>query len=191
MNISIPEAAQDLIINIINIIVLFLIVSLLVYKPVRKFLAERTARIEAKKAEADGKLQEIEKREEEIALEKKKMREQSAEIISDAEHTAKINSDKIINEAHKDARRIVEKARRETVTEHNEMISSLNGDIAHLAVEMSERILKREITDADNARIASDFFSEENSAARGMLENTAKRLRRAEKLAAEKNGEDE
>lgn len=190
MNISIPEAAQDLIINIINIVVLFLIVSLLVYKPVRKFLAERTARIEAEKAEADERLSKVEKQEAELAAEKKKMREQSAEIISDAEHTAKLNSDKIISEAHNDARRIIEKARNEAATEHNETISSLNGDIAHLAVEMSERILKREITDGDNARIASDFFSEKNSAARGMLENTAKRLNRQER-SAEGNGENE
>lgn len=179
MNISIPEVIEDLIINLINIAVLFLIVSILVYKPVRKFLADRAARVAAEKQQADEKMKAAEERATQVELELKASREQSGAIISDAEHTAKVNSDKIISDAHSDAKRIIEKARRETVTEHNEMISSLNDEITHLAVEMSEKILKREITDADNARIANDFFSEKNTRARNMLDKTAKRVNRA------------
>ena len=53
----ISDAVKDLIINIINIIILFVIVRSLVYKPVRKFLDARTARIDALQAQAAEQLQ--------------------------------------------------------------------------------------------------------------------------------------
>lgn len=191
MNISIPEVIQDLALNIINIVVLFLIISLLVYKPVRKFLAERTARVEAQKAESDEKLKALEERSRQLEQEIKVAEERSGEIINAAEHTAKLNSDKIITEAHKDAKRILDKARQETVIEHNEMISSLNGEITQLAIEMSEKILQREVNSKDNARIVDEFFSNENSSACEMLKQTVKRISRAERLAAQGSGEEQ
>lgn len=58
---QISDAVKDLIINIINIIVLFVIVKSLAYKPVKNFLDARKARIdeslknaENKNAEADA-----------------------------------------------------------------------------------------------------------------------------------------
>ena len=42
----ISDAVKDLIINIVNIIVLFVIVKTLAYKPVKKFLDDRKAKIE-------------------------------------------------------------------------------------------------------------------------------------------------
>lgn len=191
MNITISEVIFDLIINIINIAVLFLIVSLLVYKPVRVFLKNRSDRIDARKSEAEELMKNAEECAKKIELELKENREHAVDIINEAEHTAKLNADRIIEEANKDAGRIIEKARRETATEHNKMILSLNGEITQLAVKMSEKILKREISDADNAKIAEEFFSDENISAQKMLEQTAKRVSRAEKLAAENVGEEQ
>lgn len=55
----ISDAVKDLIINIVNIIVLFVIVKTLAYKPVKKFLDDRKAKIEKQlndAAEAQSRL---------------------------------------------------------------------------------------------------------------------------------------
>ena len=52
---QISDAVKDLIINIINIIVLFVIVKSLAYKPVKKFLDARKARIDESLKNAESK----------------------------------------------------------------------------------------------------------------------------------------
>ena len=52
MNINLSETVVDLIINILNIVILFLIVKALVYKPVRKFLDDRRAKVNEETSKA-------------------------------------------------------------------------------------------------------------------------------------------
>ena len=133
---QISDAVRDLIINIINIIVLFVIVKSLAYKPVKKFLDARKARIdeslknaESKNAEADALKAQYE----------------------DALKQSKQESDKIMGEA--------EKARKDAEREYNERMSGLRADVTDIAFDISKKILSREVTDADNMAIADEFFS--------------------------------
>lgn len=190
MNISIPEVIQDLIINIINIIILFVIVRSLVYKPVRKFLDARTARIDALQAQAAEQLQAAQARAAQVDEELKAGRTRAEEVLSEAEHTAKLNAGKIVEEARSDARKILEKARQDTKAEHNEMISSLKDEIMQLAAGMAEKILEREISDDDNMRLAAQFFSECNGTADSMLKQTARRIAAGQKSAYDAEKED-
>ena len=88
----ISDAVKDLIINIINIIVLFVIVRGLAYKPVKKFLDARKERVANELSEAS----EAKQTAEEEALKYKELIEkskaQSTELINEAEHTAKENA---------------------------------------------------------------------------------------------------
>ena len=47
------DLIADLLINIVSIIVLYLVVKKLAYKPVKKFLDARTEKVETEKAEAE------------------------------------------------------------------------------------------------------------------------------------------
>ena len=49
------DLIADLLINIVSIIVLYLVVKKLAYKPVKKFLDARTQRVEAQKTEAEDR----------------------------------------------------------------------------------------------------------------------------------------
>ena len=158
--VSLPEVAKDLIINIINIIVLFVIVKALVYKPVQKVLNARKERIAAEKAEVEL----IKKQAEESAAKYNALIEDNksagAEIISKAEQTAKQNADKIIENATATADKILEKARADMKAEHSAMLNSLQSEVTDLAFDISDRILKRETNDKDNLKIAEDFFAD-------------------------------
>lgn len=155
----ISDAVKDLIINIINIIVLFVIVRALAYKPVKKFLDARKERIAkalsdaaATKAAAEG---EAEKYNELLG----QNRREAEELIGNAERTAKQNAAEITAAAKKRADEIIEKARADAKQEHDAKLASMQDEITGLAFDISKQILAREVTDEDNMRISDEFFA--------------------------------
>ena len=90
-NVSIPEIARDFIINIINIIILFVIVKALVYKPVKKFLDARNVKLSNARLEAEKLLNEAEEKKAEYkaALDNSKQhadaKQEKIEILNSAQ----------------------------------------------------------------------------------------------------------
>lgn len=158
-DIVISEVAKDLIINIINILVLFLIIKALVYKPVKKFLAERTARVEAAAQKAQEQLKAVENADAEAERIIADAEKQSEEIIAKAQQTAHEKSERIIERAKAAAAEEKEKTLEQLKEERRELIEGAREDIAELAVDISERILCREVSARDNQKIVDDFFA--------------------------------
>lgn len=154
----ISDAVKDLIINIINIIILFVIVRGLAYKPVKKFLDARKERVAKELSDAAAAKQNAE----EEALKYKELTEKSkaegAEIINEAERTAKQSAAEIIASAKQSAAEITEKARENAKREREAQVASMKDEIAELAFDISRQVLSREVTDEDNMRIADSFF---------------------------------
>ena len=84
MNYDFSNFPIDLILNILNIVILFVIVRFLVYKPVKKFMDARTARVTAAAEDAGAKAKAAEELSEQL-------RAQLADAANDA--------DRIRNEA--------------------------------------------------------------------------------------------
>ena len=114
---QISDAVRDLIINIINIIVLFVIVKSLAYKPVKKFLDARKARIDESLKNAEDKNAEADalKAQYEDAL--KQSRQESDKIIGEAELSAQKRAAEITSDADK---------RRLTLPKRQERTPSVN-----------------------------------------------------------------
>ena len=156
----ISDAVKDLIINIVNIIVLFVIVKTLAYKPVKKFLDDRKAKIEKQlndAAEAQKQADEKSQRYEGLISDSKK---ECAELKVKAEREAKESADAILANAKADADVITAKAREDAQREHDAKIASVKDDITELAFDISRQVLSREVSDEDNKRIAEGFFNE-------------------------------
>ena len=155
----ISDAVKDLIINIINIIILFVIVRGLAYKPVKKFLDARKERVAKELSDAAAAKQTAE----EEALKYKELTEKSkaegTEIINEAERTAKQSAAEIIASAKQSAAEITEKARENAKREREAQVASMKDEIAELAFDISRQVLSREVTDEDNMRIADAFFA--------------------------------
>ena len=154
----ISDAVKDLIINIINIIILFVIVRGLAYKPVKKFLDARKERVAKELSDAAAAKQTAE----EEALKYKELTEKSkaegTEIINEAERTAKQSAAEIIASAKQSAAESTEKARENAKREREAQVASMKDEIAELAFDISRQVLSREVTDEDNMRIADSFF---------------------------------
>lgn len=150
----------DLVINILNIVVLFLIVRLLAYKPIRKFLDARRQKLDDEKAanekikaEAEEKKAEYEallRNSEDAANEKKN------EILVDAQNRA----DEIIASARDTAKNIVAEAEKAAKEQKADALRSSAEGIAQVAVGVAERILSRNVTDADTKALVDEFIKD-------------------------------
>ncbi|MBR3976160.1 MAG: F0F1 ATP synthase subunit B [Clostridia bacterium] len=153
------EMLADLIINIINIVILFLVTKKLLYKPVKKFLDTRKEKIAAQ-------FEEVKLREKEAADAKEEYCELigNAQVlfertVNEAKAEARKSAEKIVSEANQQAKKIVDDAKLSAAEEHQKMIENARSDIAEVALQISNKIIQREVTDADNRRIIDSFFA--------------------------------
>lgn len=149
---------SSLILNIVNIIILFVILRALVYNPVKKFMAARQERVDADIKGAQEKLKEAQaakaQRDAELAEAVDAADKERRRILDAAEsHAAEITAaaeeqaDEIRSTAQVQAQHTAEKMREEAREE-----------IADLAVEIASRVLEREVKKGDNQEIIDKYF---------------------------------
>ena len=152
------DLIADLLINIVSIIVLYLVVKKLAYKPVKKFLDARTERVEAQKNEAATALTEATEMKEQYEELLKDSENAKADAIKEGINNAKAEATEIINSAREQAKTIVDKANKNAQEKEQEALDNAREEIVNLAIDASATLLKREFDDADNKRLIEDFL---------------------------------
>ncbi len=153
------DLIADLIINIGSIVVLFVIVKKLAYKPVKKFMDERTTRIMSAKAQAEKLSAESQAKAVEYEALLKECEIAKVNAIKEGEKEALKQSERIVTEAKGKAEEIVTKAEKKAQENYNRAIEEANDNIVNLIIDGSSHLLKREITDSDNRKIVEDFLA--------------------------------
>ena len=131
----------NLVWNIINLVVLYLLLSHFLFKPVMGIMDKRKKIIEdglknAQDAHNDAKKM---KQEYEDAL--KGAKQESAQIIENARSAAKNEYDRIVGEAGDKAGNIIESAKETVRVERERTMKELQGEIAGLAVASAAKIV--------------------------------------------------
>lgn len=163
MNYDINNFPLDLVLNILGIVIIFIIVRLLVYKPAKKFLDARRERLSAERASADAEKQR--------ALEMKASLE---EKLSSSEEAAKAEARRIIDEAKTEAAGIIAEAneRAEKVlsmaeakikAERESAKKASERETISMAFEIAEKILERRVNDSDTINMAQKLFDSMSS----------------------------
>ena len=148
----------DIVIHIINIVVIFLLLRLLIYKPVRKFMANREEKISKQLEDAQAARQEAEQMQVQCSAQLNDAKEQASQVVRNGEEQAAKAADAILEDARKEASAILENARKQAEEDRRRTLASMQEEIANLAAEMAERILRREVRLEDNRTIVEDFF---------------------------------
>jgi F-type H+-transporting ATPase subunit b len=148
----------DIVIHIINIVVLFLLLRLLIYKPVRAFMSEREDKISKQLNDAQAAHQEVETMQLQCSAQLNEAKEQASQVVRNSEEKASKAADSILEGARKEAGSILENARKQAEEDRRRAIASMQEEVANLAMEMAGRILRREVRLEDNRAVVEDFF---------------------------------
>jgi len=147
-------------ITIINILVLYLVLRAILFKPVTKFMSDRTKKIkdDIDKAEKD-------KRDAKQLLEQYEKRLADAEaeadaIIRTAREHAEAEAARLKTSAKADADHMVSGARARLEAERLAAMTVFKTEAAALVVNAAGRLLKRELTGADQLRYAAEALNQ-------------------------------
>jgi F-type H+-transporting ATPase subunit b len=147
-------------ITIVNIIILFVVLRAVLFKPVSKFMNERTAKIrdDIEKAEKD-------KRDAKQTLENYEKRLAAAEteaeaIIRSAREHGEAEAARIIAAARADADRMAAGTRSRLEAERLAAMTVFKAEAAALVVSAAGRLLKRELTGAEHLRFAAEALNQ-------------------------------
>ena len=161
MDLDLSNVPFDLIINIANVVVFYLIIRLLVYKPVKKFLSARKEKIDKEREELSAARAEAETEIEKYGKLCDDAGKESAALLEKTREEAEKTAAGIIGSAKADAEKLISDANANIAAKEKEAVSGMKDDVVDLSLSIASKLIARNIDNEDNRRLAADFFEKE------------------------------
>lgn len=147
----------------ISVFFLFLILSYLLFNPIRKVLHDRQNRIASDIANAKDDKAEAAKLKEEYEAKIATADQKVEEILEDARKRALANEQKIISDAKEEAGRIVQHAREEAVLEQKKAEDEMKQQMIAVAALMAQKVVSAQIDTNIQESLVNETLSEMGS----------------------------
>jgi len=154
------DFSVTLIITIINIAVLFFILRAILFKPVTKFMADRTKKIQDLIDQAENNKTQARTLLAQYEAQLKKAESEAEAIIRTARENARLEADKIIAESRAASEATLANTRRQLVEERNAALAVFRKEAAAIVVTATSRLVGRELQNDDNMQYAEMLLEE-------------------------------
>lgn len=150
----------DAAITAVNVFLLFILLSYILFKPVRAMLKKRQDKItndrETAKADRESALALKQEYEEKL----KAIDKEAESILSEARKVAKHNEIKIVEEAKAEAARIIERANTEAELEKQKCADEVKQQIIAVSQLMAAKVVANSLTEADSRALIEQTLNE-------------------------------
>lgn len=146
-----------------NLLIIYLIIKKVFYKPVMKIMKEREDQIKEQYSMADKAKKEADESKAIYSERVKHAEEEADEIVKKAHEEARRLSGEIVSDADKKAAAIKAKAQSDIERERAKAHSELKKEIADISVDIAEKVVGRELDKKDHERFIDEFIKEMNS----------------------------
>ena len=147
-----------IIFTLCNLLILFLVFKHFLFGRVHKILDERQNDVSETYNKADAALEHAKSLESEYSGLMEGAKEESAQMIKAASKKAQLRSDEIISEAKNEASAILARAVEDVEREKKRAQNELRGEVSELAVLVAQKVVEKEITEADHERFINEFI---------------------------------
>ena len=144
--------------TLINLLILFFGLKHFLFKPVNAVLEKRQEAVDRSLKEAEAAKAQAEASQAEYEQKLAAAKEESAEMLRNATRKAQQRSDEIVAAAKADAAAIMQQNEQELEREKRRAESQLRGEVSGLAVLVAEKVVGREINQADHERLINEFI---------------------------------
>jgi len=145
--------------QIVNFLILFAALYFLLWKRILKMLEERKQRIAQSLADAEQARKDRERIEAEYQQRIERAEQEREEILAKAAREGEQAKEEILAEARAEAQRIIAEARTELERDRQEMLADLRGQVASLAIAVSNKIIGETFDERRQRRLIDEFFS--------------------------------
>jgi F-type H+-transporting ATPase subunit b len=139
------QALQQVGIQIISTILLFLVVRFFFWNKVTDYLEARKTIMTNEYAEAKKANEDAIQTREEATQELTKIRQEAKSLIDQAKERGEDERKELIEQAKKDAEKLIDNAKQDIVSEMEKARQSINDEIVTVATMMAEKIIEKEL----------------------------------------------
>ena len=132
----------DIAIHLVNILVLYILLRVLIWKPVHKFMLGREERVAAQMEQAKALQAEVEKIKADYDARLVDVQATCDKMLSDGRLAAQTTGQKYIDKARVQADNILSEARAQAAEEKRRAMDEVKEELAELAVDMASRVLR-------------------------------------------------
>lgn len=145
----------------VNLILLFILLKIFLFKPIGKIMDERTRAIQDDIDAAKKSKDEAEALKQEYAENISQAKEKAQEIIMKAHEDAESEKNAIIRKSQEEADQLIADAGKTIENERKRVLAQAQTQIADLAIEAASKIIGENLDDDKNRRLVDKFLSEE------------------------------
>ncbi|MCQ2413824.1 MAG: F0F1 ATP synthase subunit B [Clostridia bacterium] len=142
----------------INLLILYLFLKKLLWKPVKKMIDDRQNEIDGMYADAEGKQKSAESMEAEYKEKLEKANEESEEIIRNAQRKAQLKEEEILKEADETARRTLKRAEEQVELEKKQALNEVKDEVSEMALEIASAVIGRDVKPDEHSAMIDDFI---------------------------------
>ena len=141
----------EIILYIVNIIILFFFLRWLLYKPITRFLSNRTNEIQKQIDEAAQKYSDAEQLMENA-------QDLATELINKSKSVADEQARQIVAEAEESADEIRTRTEKHIESQKQQAVLEMRQEVTRMAIQIAEKVLQREVSYEDNKNVINEFF---------------------------------
>lgn len=145
----------------VNLLLLFIVLKIFLFKPVNKIMDERTRSIQNDIDSAKKSREEAEALKQKYADDLSNAKEEARRIIMKAQDDAAAEKAVLMERSKEDADKLVADANKAIENERRRVLQQAQSQIADLAIEAASKIIGENVDDEKNRRIVDEFLSEE------------------------------
>ncbi|MBP5378964.1 MAG: F0F1 ATP synthase subunit B [Ruminococcus sp.] len=147
--------------TVANILILFILLRIFLFKPINKMRDERTRTIQDNLDSAEKAKTEAEELRQQYEDSISEAKEKANQIIMKAHEDAESERSAIIRKSQEEAEKIISDADKAIENERKLVLRQAQSEIADLAIEAASKIIGENVDDEKNRRLVDKFLSDE------------------------------
>ena len=146
--------------TLLNTLTVIFVGTKFLFKPIMKMIADRQQEIDDMYANADAAQANAQAMEEEYKQKLSVAAQTGERIVKDAVTRAQAREEEIIRNANAEAGAIMDKAAADIAMEKKKALNDAKDEISGMALAIAEKVVGRELTQADQEKLVDDFINE-------------------------------
>lgn len=156
------EINATIVAQVLNFLILAAILRALAYKPVARMLEQRSKKIQDDIDKADQDKKAAEQTLAQYKAQLADAQKRAAEIIDNAEVSARKERDAAIAQTKADIERLKQNAQIDIQNERNRAFELMQKEIVNLSLAAAEKVVAKNLSSKDNDKLVADFINSLN-----------------------------
>ena len=143
----------------INLLILYLFLKKLLFKPVKNMIDSRQKEIDDMYSDAESSKKSAAEMKFEYEEKLERASEESEEILKNAVRRAQLREEEILKEANAKAARTLERASEQVELEKKRAINEVKDEVSDMAVSIAAAIIERDVDENEHKALIDEFIS--------------------------------